>query len=95
MSGNIRLHATLRGRVQGVGFRYFVREQADRLRVAGWVRNLRDGRVELIAEGRREALEQLAAAARQGPQGAQVDEASLEWSEASGEFSGFAIIATA
>jgi len=94
MSETVRLQALLRGRVQGVGFRYFVRQQAEELGLVGWVRNLRDGRVELVAEGRRELLQQLAEALRRGPPGAQVDEAILDWVEASGEFSQFSVAAT-
>ena len=94
MSEIVRLHALLRGRVQGVGFRYFVRQQAEELGLVGWVRNLWDGRVELVAEGERELLERLAETARSGPPGAQVDEAVVEWAEASGEFNQFDIAAT-
>ena len=52
-----RLHLKIRGRVQGVGFRWFARDAASRLQVAGWVRNLPTGEVEAEAEGDREALD--------------------------------------
>ncbi len=55
------------GRVQGVGFRYFARQRADRLGVAGFARNLADGSVEVIAEGEKEALAAFEDALRQGP----------------------------
>ena len=55
----VRLTALVSGRVQGVGFRYWVREQADPLGLAGSATNLRDGRVEVIAEGPRERCQQL------------------------------------
>jgi acylphosphatase len=63
----------VQGRVQGVGFRWFVREQARALGLAGWVRNLPSGNVELVAAGEMEALHRLAAALRAGPPGARVD----------------------
>ncbi len=66
------LQVAVRGRVQGVGFRWFVRERARALGVAGWVRNNRDGTVEVAARGSADALRALAAALREGPRGAQV-----------------------
>ena len=90
-----RLHAIVSGSVQGVGFRYFVRQQADSLGLAGWVRNLRSGDVELIAEGERKELQSLLTAVRQGPRGSTVINVQTEWSEASGEFNSFAVKPTA
>lgn len=55
------------GRVQGVGFRYFVREKAAKLGLTGWVRNLGDGRVEVYAAGKPDKLSDLAAALHAGP----------------------------
>lgn len=63
----------IRGRVQGVGFRWFVRESARSLGLAGWVRNNADGSVELEAEGTEDALARLRAAVGEGPAGAIVD----------------------
>ena len=60
------------GRVQGVGFRWFVRQQARRWGVRGWVRNRADGSVEIAAAGPAEALEGLLAAVHRGPPGAEV-----------------------
>jgi acylphosphatase len=68
------LHLEIRGRVQGVGFRWFIRETAVRLDLAGWVSNRADGNVELAAGGEAEALKKLEAAARKGPSGAVVEE---------------------
>jgi len=61
------------GRVQGVGFRYFVAGEAKRLALAGFVRNLRDGRVEAVISGESAEVEALLAACRQGPPGSRVD----------------------
>lgn len=76
------IHIEIRGRVQGVGFRWFIRETAQRLDLSGWVSNRADGNVELAAAGDTTSLEQLASAARKGPPGALVEEvralASLE-----------------
>jgi acylphosphatase len=61
------------GRVQGVGYRWFVRQQARALRLGGWVRNLPSGDVELVAAGSASALDTLEHALRAGPPGARVD----------------------
>jgi acylphosphatase len=89
MSERRRLHAYIRGEVQGVGFRYFVRQRAGGL--AGWVRNLKDGRVELVAEGAAEALEAFLEVVRLGPHGSGVEDVQVEWAAASGEFHRFDI----
>ena len=68
------IHLEIRGRVQGVGFRWFIVEKAEQLKLAGWVRNRRDGCVELAAAGPGDALKQLERAAREGPRGATVEE---------------------
>lgn len=64
----------VRGRVQGVGFRWFVRELARRTDLAGWVQNKPDGTVEIAVEGDEESLDRLEKAVHRGPPGAQVDE---------------------
>ena len=71
--GLARLEATVRGRVQGVGFRYFVVRRAMELGVVGWVANTPDGSVQLVAEGSRDALDALEAGLRVGPMGAVVE----------------------
>ncbi len=63
----------VRGRVQGVGYRYYALQQAEELRVSGFARNLPDGRVEVVGEGPDEALDDFEARLRQGPAFAQVD----------------------
>ncbi len=66
----IRHRYLVRGRVQGVGFRWFVVQEGERLGLVGVVRNLRDGSVEVLAEGNMEALAELERALREGPRGA-------------------------
>jgi len=74
-----RLTALVRGRVQGVGFRAFVRRQALDLRLDGYVENLPDGRVEVVAEGERSELEHLLVKLRTGPAHAEVDDIDVTW----------------
>lgn len=70
----------VRGRVQGVGFRWFVEREAHVLGIAGWVRNNHDGSVEVLAQGKREQLSGLHSRLREGPRAARVD--AVEVSEA-------------
>lgn len=84
-----RLHATIEGRVQGVGFRYFVITRAAQKSLSGWVGNRLDGSVEVVAEGTQEALNSLLKALHQGPRSARVHAVNYEWLEANGEFQGF------
>jgi acylphosphatase len=79
-----RLHAVVRGNVQGVGFRYFIQWKARQLGLRGWVRNNDDGTVELVAEGPRPELEQLMMAAEEGPRTARVQRVEVQWSSATG-----------
>lgn len=89
-----RLHAIVEGRVQGVGFRYFVLENALELGVAGWVRNRWDETVEVTAEGERAALEKLLEILHRGPRSAFVSAVQVEWQAARGEFVRFGITET-
>jgi len=84
-----RLHAIVRGDVQGVGFRYFVQRKAQQLGLSGWVRNNDDGTVELVAEGSRQQLEQLKKALEEGPRLARVDRVETRWSSAAGGLGSF------
>jgi len=86
-----RLHVVLSGRVQGVAYRYFAEKRAFSLGLGGWVRNLFDGRVEVLAEGERPALESFLAELREGPRLAVVEDVEVRWEDASGEFAGFTV----
>jgi acylphosphatase len=79
------------GRVQGVGFRYSVRTLVNGFEVTGVVRNLDDGRVELIAEGARAELEGLLEAVRQSDVGRFIRQEQLDWTDARNEFRSFEI----
>ena len=70
-------HLKISGRVQGVGFRYAMSEEAARLGVTGWVRNRRDGTVEAVIDGGPDAVEAVLAWARRGPRGASVTEVEV------------------
>lgn len=88
-----RVTARITGRVQGVGFRWWVRRQAVALDLRGWVMNAADERtVELLAEGERAALDELVRRLHAGPPGAHVESVSTEHGAASGEFDDFGIV---
>lgn len=86
-----RVHLVVSGRVQGVWYRAGTEQEANRLGLAGWVRNLPDGRVEAVAEGPEDALLALLAWCRRGPEHARVEALEADWSAATGEFSGFSV----
>lgn len=79
------------GRVQGVGFRFFAEDVAAGEGVSGWVRNLRDGRVEVLVEGDREAVTRVEVALRQGPPGARVESCEVDEVVPTGRHSGFTV----
>ena len=89
--GAVRLHAYVSGRVHGVGFRYFTLETGHTLGLTGWVRNLRDGRVEVLAEGELESVNRMLAILRRGPASSQVTDVRYEFTGATGEFAGFRV----
>jgi acylphosphatase len=79
------------GRVQGVGFRYFTEAAAAREGITGWVRNMPDGRVEVVAEGDREAVERFERNIRHGPPAARVDRVETDDMVPTGRETGFRI----
>jgi len=85
------VQAFVRGRVQGVGFRWFVVREAERLGLRGYTRNLPDGRVEVVASGIPDALDQLVASLQQGPSGARVDAVACSDLESVPEFESFTV----
>jgi len=87
-----RARILVSGRVQGVFFRDHTRIWAGSLGVTGWVRNLRDGRVEVLGEGEREKIEELIARLKEGPPLAQVETVDVAWEDFHGEFRDFRIV---
>ncbi len=83
------LHAVINGYVQGVGFRYFVVHQAQSLGLRGYVRNLWNDDVEVVAQGPRPALERLLALLYRGPSAAEVHQVQTTWQQPAEHFSGF------
>ena len=88
---NIRLSATIQGRVQGVAFRHYTFRRAQELGVTGWVRNLPDGSVEGLFEGEYSAVAALVEWCRIGPPAAQVERLDVREDTFSGEFDSFSI----
>ena len=80
-------HLVISGRVQGVGFRYSMSEEAERLGVTGWVRNRRDGTVEAVVDGATDAVDAMLAWAHRGPRGASVTDVQV--TETAGSFERF------
>lgn len=91
MASEARVRLVVSGRVQGVGFRYSAAEAAREIGIAGWVRNLPDGSVEIVAQGAAPALAQITAWARRGPRYASVDGVHVEDLPALAGLAGFEI----
>lgn len=87
----VRAHLFITGRVQGVCFRAYTEEEAHGLDLKGWVKNLGDGRVEVMCEGEKEDVEKLVEWCRCGPPGALVRDVDISWETATGEFETFTI----
>ncbi|MHA1685727.1 MAG: acylphosphatase [Candidatus Heimdallarchaeaceae archaeon] len=88
---NKRLEIKVYGIVQGVNFRWYTREYASKLGLTGYVRNLLDGSVEIVAEGPEEALYNLLKFAKRGPPSAQVYNVTYKWSKPQNKFTHFRI----
>ena len=86
-----RVHILVTGRVQGVFFRDHTRRWALSLGLRGWVRNLYDGRVEIVAEGDKPLLHDLIARVREGPSHGRVDDLEVAWENPTGEFPDFRV----
>jgi acylphosphatase len=92
MATTIVRRLVIKGRVQGVGFRYGLADEARALGLRGWVRNCRDGDVEAIVAGSPQSVDAIIAWAHEGPPGAKVSAVSVE--PATGEFAGFEVAPT-
>jgi acylphosphatase len=90
-NGDVRARIIVDGLVQGVFFRREVTDLARRLGLTGWVRNLKDGRVEAVAEGDKHRVDQLIRFCHSGPPAARVRHVEVEWLDPTGEFHGFRI----
>jgi acylphosphatase len=86
-----RLQAFVSGKVQGVSYRGFVLRAARDLGLTGWVRNLYDGRVEVLAEGEKTKLEALLGRLAAGPPAARVEDIDIRWRDGTGDFGDFKI----
>lgn len=86
-----RVNLLITGDVTGVGYRYWAVQQAKKLGLTGWVRNVSKGCVEIAAEGEKEKLEELMKLCHKGPEVAWVEKVEVKWGEATGEFEGFEI----
>jgi acylphosphatase len=87
-----RAEILVRGLVQGVFYRHNTKRKADEFHLTGGVRNLRDGRVEVICEGTEEDIKKLVEWCKRGPQGAVVEHVDMAWNEYIAEFKDFRII---
>ena len=85
------VHIIVRGRVQGVGFRYFTKQRADAYNLIGFVRNLIDGNVEVVAKGPQKSLDNLIIDLKSGPPGSVVSACVVNWRSAIDRVQGFTI----
>lgn len=86
-----RAHVYVSGRVQGVFFRATTRDEAHKREVTGWVKNLPDGRVEAVFEGKEDDVQEMVDFCHEGSGPAQVSDVEVEWKEYQGEFSSFEV----
>ena len=85
-------HVFISGFVQGVGFRQFIKNNAEKCRLSGWGRNLSDGRVEVVLQGRIENIEKMIQLCLKGPFLAEVKNVEAAWEETKEEFKNFEIV---
>lgn len=86
-----RAYIFVSGYVQGVFFRKFTKEHATSLGLTGWVKNLPDGKMEIVAEGGKDKLKELIELVKKGPPLARVEKVEVSWEKATGEFQTFSI----
>jgi acylphosphatase len=86
-----RMHVLIKGRVQGVYFRYNTLTKAEEYHLTGWVRNRSDGSVEMVCEGMEDDINKMVRWCNQGPERAYVREVETDWKEYTGEFNVFEI----
>jgi acylphosphatase len=91
MLSKARAHVVVSGRVQGVYYRYATREEAVMRGVKGWVRNLQDGRVEVVFEGEKSKVEEVIDFCHYGPPAAKVSSVEVTWEDYTGDFKDFFI----
>ena len=92
MSAKIRAHVIIKGKVQGVYFRQNFRVVAKRHKINGWVRNLKDGRVEAVLEGDERQVSEVIEWCHAGPSEARVDDVSVQHEPYTGEFTSFKVL---
>ena len=88
----LTVNLTISGKVQGVGFRYFVLRQAQKLGINGWVSNKSNGDVKALAQGEKADLEEFVAKVKEGPSFSRVEDVSLNWLNKAEQYFGFEIL---
>lgn len=91
MEPKIRAHVFVEGKVQGVFFRYWTKQNADELGLVGWVKNLNDGTVEAMFEGEKSVIEEMIRRCRVGSKESEVEHVDATYEKATGEFKMFSI----
>ena len=92
LEDTLTVNMKITGKVQGVGFRFFVQQQAQKLGINGWVSNKSNGDVEALAQGEKADLEQFIAKIKEGPSFSRIDNVNLEWMNKGEQYFGFEII---
>ena len=87
----LRAHVVVQGFVQGIWFRASTKDEANRVGVTGWVRNLPDGSVEAVFEGKKKNVEVIVNWCHRGPSGAKVDKVEIAWEQFTSEFGDFEV----